>query len=126
MKLTQNKLIFFERILQAIEERATFVTAYLAKVKTTSLSYENFSSMQVGGQTSVYRCIRGENNYLSFPTELLYSDEALARYRTEKDESEQRRVLQQKEADKQAELRLLNKLLTKHPQFLEGEKNTGA
>ena len=123
MKLTRKKLIWFEQMKDAIEERATFCTGYIHRRKIPASFNEKLSTMEVGGTpkypgvTTVYKYIRGENNYLSFPTECLYSDEALARYRDEKEAGEQRRVIQEAEAKKQEELRMLARMKEKHPEF---------
>ena len=119
MKLTRKKLIWFEQMKDAIEERATFALDYIFRVKIPSSTTEHLSSMDVGtpkypGHTTVYKYIRGENNYLSFPTACLYSDTALVRYREEKEAGEERRVIQEAETKKAEELRILQKLKEKY------------
>ena len=120
MRLTRKKLIWFEQMKDAIEERATFAISYIHRAEMSyHSSNEHLSSMEVGndrypGKTTVYRYIRGENNYLSIPTECLYSDTALVRYREEKEAGEERRVIQEAEAKRAEELRTLQKLKEKY------------
>ena len=118
MKLTRKKLIWFEQMLEAIEKRATFVVNFIARGKNPPAHTENFSSMEVGGATTVSMYIRGENNYFTFPTDLLYSDEALIRYRDEKEVGEKQRIANQKESEKAREINALKKLAEKYPEFL--------
>lgn len=120
MKLTRQKLLWFEQMWEEIEKRATLCTDYIGRVKIPSVHNEHLSSLEVGngrfrGDTVVKKYIRGEDNYLTFPTDCLYSDEALVRYREEKESGAQRRVQQEQDAKIQEELRLLKKLKEKYP-----------
>lgn len=121
-KLTKNKLIFFEHILEAIEERATFCSDYIYQTKTPSVHNEHFDSLEVGGITTVKKWLRGEYYYTTFPTECLYNNEALIRYRLSKEEGEHQKVLQEQETQTQNELKMLRRLAEKYPQFFEGDK----
>jgi hypothetical protein len=133
MKLTRKKLIWFGQMWEAIEERATLVTDYVGRVKIPSVHKEHLSSIEVGneyfrGETVVKRYVRGENNYLTFPTQALYDDEYLVRYRQDKEDVERRRETQYIEEQTQEALRTLHNLEEKYPQFFspvkfKGEKN---
>ncbi len=114
MKLTENKLIFFERILEAIEKRATFCSDYIYKAKIPSVHNEHLDSLEVGGVTTVKKWMRGEYYYTTFPTECLWDDDALIQYRLKKDEKEQHRILQDIEDRRQQELQTLQRLREKY------------
>ena len=126
MKITRRKLIWFEEMWGLIEKRATFVTDYIGRVQIPSVHDEHLVSTEVSehpkypGMTTVKKYVRGSDNFLQFPTELLYSDEALVRYREDKEAGEQRRQVQHREAKEKEQLHQLRLLLEKYPEYAEG------
>ena len=125
MKITLKKLHWFTEMQEAIEERATFCLDYIHRKKIPSVSNERLSSIEAYGtekypaKTVVYKYICGENNYITIPTKLLYDNEALVKYRNEKEAGEKREIVQQKENKEDEELRMLKRLAEKYPQFFK-------
>jgi len=125
-KLTRKKLLFFEEIFQLIEKRATVCLNYIYRVQNPSVHTEEFESMEVGnerfpGMTTTKRWVRGEYNYLTFPTDCLYDEDALIRYREEREKNEIIKNEAVKAQETQREIQQLKRLVEKYPQFVKTE-----
>jgi hypothetical protein len=121
MKLTYKKLVWFQAMLEEIEKRGTVCTDYIYHAKYPSNSREELSVMEPGtdrfpGTTTMKKWLRGEYSFTTFPTKCLWDDEALIRYREEKEKGEKRQLLEKAEAQKQRDLQTLKKLQEKYPE----------
>ncbi len=119
MKITRQKLIWFEQIQEEIEKRMTQIADYIYRAKIPSNRQEEIGSIEVGnerfpGKTTSKKWIRSEYSYTTYPTELLWDDEALIRYRDEQDKFKILQIEQRKHEDARKELNELNRLLEKH------------
>ncbi len=124
MKLTKRKLIWLEQLQDEIAQRVNHITDYIYRTNGASGCDEEVSSIEIGtqhfpGMTTSKRWIGGEYSYSVYPTETLWSDEALVRFRNEKEQGEVNRTEQQKEAEKEEDRRHLQRIREKHPELFE-------